>query len=69
VYLWSFYIAKDDDVVKKILLSGSISDRFDEITDRLMRLAQDLQLGISIQQLFNREEDREAQGTNKYCLE
>jgi hypothetical protein len=47
----------------KALKSGTNEEQFIEINDRMMHISQDLQLGISIQQVFDRQQDKADEGT------
>jgi hypothetical protein len=50
---------------EQFLHSGSISDKFKEVTKDLEQKSQDLQLGISVQHLFDNNQDKIDDGTAK----
>jgi hypothetical protein len=47
----------------KVVKAGTNQENFIEINGRLMHLSQDLQLGISIQQVFDRQQDKADEGS------
>ncbi len=46
-----------------MLQAGTHEGKFNDLNDRLLKLSQDLQLGIAVQQLSDREQDRIDNGT------
>ncbi len=52
---------KDKNWFKKVLRAGAYKDRFEELTQDVHDASQDLNLGLTAQQIINRDQDREDQ--------
>jgi hypothetical protein len=51
------------DYITKCHSKGTNKESFEEINTRLMKVSQDLQLGIAIQHIFSAEQDRRDEGS------
>jgi hypothetical protein len=59
----------DQNWMKKIIMSGTNQEKFIEINVRLENISQDLQLGISIKMLFDREQEKRDEEKDRMQIE